>query len=206
MRYFMAIPADWFHTRLSGSLRMCWRLRSFAPAVEICRELAISARRFIQREAGSEMPPLTLLVPEGLTFAPDRWRTLSGELMLFGAAELPELETPLESYSAVMGLEMPCFRADFTPIQQAILGGRDLQFGGYYRPDHAGWNDLADIARLHSWFAAIDMEKWTSAGLTHVPMEDRDDELAFLREWFPALRAMCCRCHDRELVLASEEI
>src|SRR5262245_132729 len=121
MRYFMAIPRNWFHERLSRSLRSCWRERSFAPVVEICRELAFSARSFVQLGSEGETSPLTLLVPNGLTFDPNRWRTVAGELMLFGAAELPELETPLDSYSAVLKLEMPCFRDDFSQMQQAIL-------------------------------------------------------------------------------------
>src|SRR5262245_55811427 len=151
MRYFMAIRAEWFHGKLSGSLRACWQQRSFTPAFEICRESAESAQSFVQRGGEVDIPPLTLLVPRGLAFDPDRWRVLAGELMLFGAAELPELETPLESYAAVMGLEMPCFRGEFTPIQQAILGSRDLRFGCGYRPDYAGWNDLDDVRRLRSW-------------------------------------------------------
>jgi hypothetical protein len=205
MRYFMAIPDKWFHERLSGSLRACWRQRSFAPAVEICRELAHSAQSFIQRGEEGTTPPLSLLVPQGLTFDADRWRTLAGELMFFGAAELPELETPLESYTAVPGLKMPYFRGDFTPIQQAILGSRDLHFGAGYRPNHAGWNDLDDVARLRSWLDSIQPEKWTSAGLNHVPEAERDDELAFLREWFPSLRDIYRHCAEANWVLVSEE-
>jgi hypothetical protein len=206
MRFFMAIEKEWFQNRLTPSLRACWLGRSFGPAVEICRELAEISRSFIQRGGEPPVPPLTLLVPDGLTFDRDRWRALTGELLLFSAAELPEIETPLESYSAVLGLEMPCFQGDFTPIQQAILGSRDLPFGGAYRPDAAGWNDLADVERLRSWLAEIDAEEWSSAGLTHVPAEERDDELAFLREWFPELVAMYRRCGDSRYVLVCEEI
>jgi hypothetical protein len=206
MRYFMAIPEAWFHVKLSGSLRTCWRQRSFTPAVEICRELAESARSFVQRGGEADTPPLTLLVPRRLAFDLERWRTLAGELMLFGAAALPELETPLESYAVVLGLEMPCFRGDFTPLQQAILGGRDLRFGAGYRPDQAGWNDLADIRRLRSWLDGIDPENWSSAGLTHLPPEERADELAFLREWFPSLRDVYRRCEQARWVLVSEEL
>ncbi len=206
MRYFMAIPREWFHQRLCGSLRACWLKRSFGPAIEICRELTPSAQNFVQRGDEGESPPLTLLIARGLAFDPDRWRVLAGELMLFGSAELPELETPLESSAAVLGLEMPCFRGDFTPIQQAILGSRDLWFGACYRPDHAGWNDLDHIARLHSWLDAIEPESWSCAGLTHLPANDRDDELVFLHEWFPALRDLYRRCAQNRWVLVSEEM
>ena len=206
MRYFMAISKDWLQNRLSPSLRACWMQRSFGPAVEICREMAEISRSFVQRGGASETPPLTLLVPAGLRFDRDRWRALAGELLLFGAAGLPELETPLESYSAVLGLAMAPFRPDFSPIQQAILGSRDLSFGGSYRPDAAGWNDLDDIQRLHSWLSEIDLQSWSSAGLTHLPPDDRDDELEFLREWWPELVTMYGRCAEADQVLVCEAI
>src|SRR2546423_5350820 len=116
MRYFMVLPAEWFREGLAGSLRECWRRRSFRAITTICEELTGAARNFIQCDMDGTSPPLTLQVPRGLAFDPNRWRLLAGELMLFAAVELPEIETPLVSYDAVLGHALTGVRTLFYPL------------------------------------------------------------------------------------------
>jgi hypothetical protein len=204
MRYFMAIPADWFRQLLSPSLGECWRTHSFRPIEKICRELSAVAAQFIQK--GYDHSPVTLEVPQGLAFRPDRWRLLVGELLLFGAAELPELETPLDSYAAAMHQSLTDVRDSFPPIQQAVQGSRDVWLGGYYRPEHAGWNDEADVDRLTRWLSAVEPENWRSDDLIAIEPSDRDDELAFAKEWFPRLREIYIRAADQNQIIVCEDM
>jgi|HubBroStandDraft_4_1064222.scaffolds.fasta_scaffold270497_2 hypothetical protein len=204
MQYFMVLPGDWYRQLLVPALQECWLRRNFLPAEAICRELSAVAREFVQNDA-SELP-VSLQVVSGLQFRPEYWKLLVGELLLFGAAELPELETPLRSYAAVMHQHLSDSRYSFQPIQQAVQGSRDIRFGTYYRPEHAGWNDETDVLRLATQLAAIDPTKWVSDDLAGEGVEDRDDELAFLREWFPRLTETYQRAADLNRVIVCEEM
>src|SRR5207247_1227310 len=115
-----------------------------------------------------------------------------------------ELETPLATFAALLHQEVTDDRGRFPPIQQAIEGSRDLIFGdAFYRPDHAGWNDEADVYRLTEWLSAIDPADWQADDLSET---DREDEFAFAREWFPALVRMYRRAAERGWVIASEAV
>ncbi len=131
---------------------------------------------------------------------------LVGELLLFGAAELPELETPLESYAAVLGQTLSDSRPAYSPIQQAIQGSRDIRFRTFYRPEHAGWNDENDVKRLTRWLVSVDPRVWSADDLVSVPDEDRNDELLFLHEWFPSLREVYRSAEERGCVVFCEEM
>ena len=138
--------------------------------------------------------------------APAR-RLLASEVLLFSAAELPELETPLATFAALLHQEVTDDRPRFPPIQQAIQGSRDVAFGGaFYRPDHAGWNDLDDVRRLSDWLATVDGTAWRDEDLLEFAEEDRADELEFAREWFPALSQMYWRAADQGWVIACETV
>ena len=143
----------------------------------------------------------------GLPFDRDLWRILVGELLLSSAVRLPELETPLETFAALLGHPLAEVRTLYCPIQQAILGSQDLRIGSaYYRPDFAGWNSSEDVSRLAGWLATIAPDTWSSADLPMHAEGDRDDELAFAREWFPELAAMYRNAERDGLVVVSEWI
>jgi hypothetical protein len=203
MKYFMVLESVWFRQLLNPALAECWRTQNFQPAATICRELASVAGQSTQTGSAA---PISLRVPDGIPFRRDLWRMLAGELLLFGAKELPELETPLDSYAAVLHQTPSDARAGFPPIQQAIQGSQDLHLGAYYRPEHAGWNDEGDARRLAAWLLSIDTAAWKSDDLIHCAIEDRDDELAFLREWFPPLREMYRNAADSNRVIVCEEM
>jgi hypothetical protein len=208
MRYFFPIHAKRFHGEIAPALAAAWSARTFDPARRLCRELSPAARDFIQHSMTGLTEPLVVQIAESKPlFRKDLWRILVGEVLLFSAEELPELETPLESFAAVLHQTLADNRSRFPPIQQAIHGSRDLRFGaGYYRPDHAGWNDLDDVRRLADWLTGIDASDWRKSDLVDLPAEDRADELEFAREWFLQLREMYRRAAKLEWVVVCEDV
>ena len=102
-------------------------------------------------------------------------------------------------------------RGRLVPIRQAHRGARDLTFGpAVYRPEHAGYDDPADVARLADYLASVRPEAWTTADLVGLPGADdevdRADDLAFAREWFPALADLYRRARDRGQVVIHERL
>jgi hypothetical protein len=185
MRYFYLISAEAFHGRVAPALSACWRLRSFKP-LSVC---GIA----------------TTLTPD-TPFRRDVWRVTVGETLLSCAFELPQLETPVELFAQLMNQPMADGRLGFSLIQQAIFGSHDLSFGGYYRPEHAGWNNTADVRRLTNWLESVKSENWSPANLAGATLEERQDELDFALEWFPELVAMYQRADKNESVIVSESV
>src|SRR5262249_9390576 len=126
------------------------------------------------------------------------WRLLVSEVLLYAAAEMPEIQTDPDALCRRLAPDccgddtLP--RERFAPIQQAHLGTRDLVFGGFYRPQLGGYNDSEDVVRLASYLASCDPGTWTPAGLPGcsgtMNDDDRLEELEFARECLLALRAM----------------
>lgn len=184
MRYFYLIPAGRFHETLAPALSASWRERSFKPII-LCG--------------------IATSITPGMPFRRDVWRILAGELLLAAAVELPELETPLDSFARLLGQPLAGARADFSSIQRAILGSRDVSFGGgYYRPDQAGWNDATDVGPLTTWLQTVNPENWKSLDLPGASEAEREDELAFAREWLPELAAMYDRADRNGYVIVTE--
>ena len=208
MRYFFPIDATRFHAEIAPTLAAAWSARSFAPARDLCRDLAPAARDSIQHSMTGLTEPLVVQIAENkLLFRKDLWRLLVGEVLLFSAEDLPELETPLTTFAALLHQETADDRSRFPPIQQAIQGGRDLSFGAaFFRPDHAGWNDLNDVRRLAELLEAVDVRLWRAEDLVEFDEADRADELEFAREWFPILCEMHRRAADRGWVMVCEEV
>jgi hypothetical protein len=212
--YFLALDGADFEGRIRPALAAAWRQRSFEPCQKLAASLAEAARDYAERyHTGGE----TLLsrLAEGVPFDRTNWRMLAGEVLLFSALEIPEFQVNADTLCCLLAPEN--YRAGITerdrlaPIQQAHRGTRDLTFGAaVYRPEHAGCNDLADVARLADYLASVRPETWTTAELAcwqeGADEEERADELAFVREWFPALVDLYRRCQQQGRVLVIENI
>jgi Domain of unknown function (DUF1877) len=209
--YFLLLDHAAFHQRLRPALAASWRQRSFEPCRAFCADLLPAALAFAERYHTGRDGLLLAQVAGGLPFDRDFWRALAGELLWFSAADIPELQTAPDTLCALLAPDQvgqdPCPRDRFAPIQQAHYGARDLVFGGgYYRPEHAGYNDAADVARLAEYLAAVDPQRWTPAELAVLPdladKEERAEELEYVRDWFPALRELYqqARAHDQIVV------
>src|SRR6516164_7163015 len=143
--YFLLHDAARFHEALRPALAEAWRRRSFEPCRALCSALAPAAVGFAERyHTGHDEPLLAQVARGGVPFDRDFWRLLVGEALLYGAASVPEILTAPDTLCRLLAAG-----SESAPIRQAHFGSRDLTFGGgFYRPDAAGLNDVADVARL----------------------------------------------------------
>jgi hypothetical protein len=211
--YFLLLDGARFDGEVAPALAGAWRRRGFAPCRPLCAALVPAVRAFAERyHTGSDEPLLCRVAREEVPFDRDVWRLLAGEVLLYAAAEVPEFQTAEDTLTYLLAPDSlsgePLPRAGSAPIVQAHRGSRDLVLGGFYRPEHAGWNDRGDVARLADYLAAIDPARWRPddlAGLTGLAdEEDRADELAFAGECLAALRGMYERARDAGQVVVCE--
>jgi hypothetical protein len=195
--YFHLLDERFFAAQIRPALAESWRRRSFEPCRDLCAQLLRAATQYAARfHLGAEEPLLRLVFRE-LPFDRHFWRLLAGEIFLFAALEIPEIQTAPDSFCCLLAperyLQEDTPRSRFAPIQQVHHGSRDLVFGSaLYRPDHAGWNSHADTVRLAAYLATLDPSVWKISDLAHLRNvnddRERAEELAFLCDWFPALR------------------
>ncbi len=187
---FYLLGALFFHSRLQRALAESWRSRSFEPCRDLCAEIIARPGRTLPEDC------LLAQLVRGLPFARALWHGVAGELLQLGAEAMPLVQTAPATLCCLLAPgrsragDAP--RADFAPIEQVHFGSRDLRFGGaFYRPDHAGFNDTEDVARLLRYMDGIEPADWTEAMLE--PMaefatpEERAEELAFVRDWWGPL-------------------
>jgi hypothetical protein len=210
--YFLLLDAASFAGRTRPALAAAWRQRSFDPCRLLCADLMPAARAYAQRYHVGGEEPLLGRVADGLPFDRARWRGLTAEVLLYTAVEIPEFQTCEETLCLLLAPDHNQAeveeRSRLAPIQQAHRGTRDLTFGAaVYRPEHAGYNNTDDVARLVDYLGAIQPEQWTPADLAGLADEgEREEELAFAREWFPGLAEMFQRARERGYVLVHESI
>ena len=187
--YFYVIPAGRFEAEIQPALAAAWRNRTFEPCRELCDRLAAAAEGFALVHRIDPDAMFIAQVAAGTPFSKAAWRSLAGDLLMVSASLIPEIQTVPETLCCLLApdrLRGPRIRRDFAPIEQAHLGSRDLSFhGGFYRPEHAGWNDRADVARLADYLTAIDPRAWTPdqpTPLAEITAEDRQEELEFAKQ------------------------
>lgn len=213
--YFLVLDGESFEAHARPALAAAWRQRNFEPCRALCAALTPAAHLYAQRYHTGPDEPLLCRVAGGLPFDRALWRTLAGEVLLFSALEIPEFQVNADTLCCLLAPDH--YRAEvvererLAPIQQAHRGSHDLTFGtAVYRPDHAGYNNRADVARLADYLAGVQPEAWTLHDLRDLrgaaDDEERADELAFVREWFPALRELYQRARDRNQVIVVESI
>jgi hypothetical protein len=214
--YFLLLDAGSFRGATAPALAAAWRRGSFAPCRGLCAGLVPAARAFAERyHLGADEPLLARVAREGggVPFDRDLWRLLVGEVLLYAAAEIPEFQTAPATLACLLApaefRRWPLPRMEFAPIQQAHHGSRDLVLGGFYRPEHAGWNDAADVSRMADYLGGIDPGRWAEADLAALPEvaeEDRGEELAFARDCLASLRETYARARERGQVIVCETL
>ena len=195
----MLVDADLFSRRISPALAASWQQRSFEPCRPLCTELMPAALAFGDACHTDANEALLCKIAQGLPFDRHFWQVLVGEVLLYGAAELPQIQIAPETLCCLLApgtyrhgeVRRGCFAA----IQQVHFGTRLLLFGTRcYRPECAGYNDIRDVVRLAEYLAAQMPETWTVADLAElrdmVDDEERQEELEFAQESFPALCEM----------------
>ena len=213
--YFLVLNGADFECRTRPALAASRRLRSLSPCRSLCADLAPAARAYAKRYHVGGDDSLLFRVADGLPFHRDFWRGLVAEVLLYTAIEIPELQTCEDSLCLLLAPDH-C-RADvvgrerLAPIQQAHRGTRDLTFGGaVYRPEHAGYNNVGDVSRLAEYLSGLQPDAWRADDLIGLPdaetEEEREQELGFAREWFPALVDLFRRARERGWVVVHESI
>jgi hypothetical protein len=215
--YFLLLEAAFFHRELAPALTAARCQRNFAPCQPLCAALLPAARDFAARyHTGLDEPWLAEVARNGaaLPYDRDSWRHLAGEVLFYGATAIPHLLTAPETLACLLDgaspLAEPMRRAALPPILQAHRGSRDLVFGGFYRPDHAGYNDTDDVLRLSCFLSAIQPETWdaeTLAALLDLAgADDRAEELAYARQCFEALRDLYQQAAGVGQVIVCEDV
>jgi hypothetical protein len=213
--YFFMLDAAQFEGEVRPALADVWRQHRFDVAHRLCIGLLPAAREFAERyHIGDDESLLARIAAGPVSFERTLWRTLVSEILLFTALEIPEFQVNADTLTCLLAphnyVGSSPERARYAPIEQALKGSRDLTFGAaIYRPEHAGYNATDDVKRLATFLDAVRPESWTVAGLaslSEVPSEDRADELAFAREWFPALVGLYERAAGRGAVIVYESI
>jgi hypothetical protein len=215
--YFLVLDGARFEHEIRPALAASWRQRHFDPCRPLCAALTPAALAYAERYHTGGDEPLVGQVARGLPFDRHFWRALVGEVLLFAADEIPEFQTCADTLCCLLAPDhyqvkgTPLPREQLPPIRQAHEGSRDLTFGAaVYRPDHAGYNNARDVARLADYLDAVRPESWTAADLEGLrdaaDAEERADELAFAREWFPVLRDLYRGARGRGQALVQESI
>jgi hypothetical protein len=213
--YYMLLDAPLFHRQIVPALAASWRERSFEPCRPLCRDLVPAARDFASKYHIGPDELLLAKVARDLPFDRHYWQLLVGEVLLVAAAELPEVPTTPETLCCLLAAHLyggtPGSREGFAPIEQAHFGTHYLLFGAHaYRPEDAGYNDVADVTRLADYLEAQEPARWTVDDLA--PLRDAEDEweraeeLEIAREWFPVLRGLFRWAQEQGRVIVCERL
>lgn len=199
--FFYLLEGAFFLEKVLPTLAACQRGRTFAPLKDLLPHLFIPAGDYSILNQAAEM-----------SFDRAVFQAVVGQVLIFGAREMPRL--PLDPKSLIPMLSPDCpeqeDRSAYSPIKQVFQGSRDLVIGRLpYRPFHVGWNNPADVARLWQYLKALDPAAWSEsllpplAGLEQP--EDREEEVAMIRDWWPDLVGLYRRARDEKGILVCEE-
>ena len=208
----MLIEPALLQDKIIPSLSASWHERSFVPCVELCSQLTSAAQSFAAKYHTGSAEPFLNLVARGIQFDRDYWQLLVGEILLFAADEIPEIQV---SPTTLCYLLAPDFDTELmTPriawpwIRQAHLGTRDLRFGiKVFRSEFCGYNDLKDVHRLSGLLKSISPAAWRPEDLLGCPTidaEDAEEEVELLREWFPQLQDLYAHAEKRHRTMVCE--
>jgi hypothetical protein len=211
--YFLVLDGSSFEQQVRPALAASWRQRNFQPCRDLCAALTPAAVAFAQHYHTGEVEPFIARVAAGLPFDRAFWRRLAGEVLLVAAVEIPEVPTCPETLCRLLApdTEPDPPRSRLPQILQAHCGSRDLTFGtAVYRPDHAGYNNAADVARLAEYLGAVRPDAWVPQDLYGLPGADdeeaRAEELALAREALNALRDLYHSAHAGGRVVVLESL
>jgi hypothetical protein len=211
--YFLLLDAAEFHKQFRPALGASWRGRSFTPCRALCQALLPRMRSFAAKYHLGSDEPLLAQVAAGLPFDRTFWHHLVGEVLWYGAIDIPEVQTAEKAWAcllAQLGAPLAGQRVGMPAIMKVLHGSRDLIFGGgFYRPEAAGWNDVADVLRLAQYLGSVDVTAWRPEGLAplvELSPEDRREELADAQAWFPALLALYRQAAADRRVIVGESL
>lgn len=202
--YFYLLDTSFFLETALPTLAACQRGHTFAPLIAVLPFLRIPAGDYSILGQAEAMP-----------FDRHVLQAVVGQVLIFGARDMPRL--PLDPPSVVALLAPDQFghpatdRSSLAPIQQVFWGSRDLMIGNKaFRPYHVGWNNADDVRRLSNYLESVVPDAWSPEALLPVPTlpqaEDRAEELALIRDWWPELVSLYRRAYEERGVVVCEEV
>src|SRR5687768_7263165 len=103
--YFLLHDARRFHQEIRPALAEAWRRRSFDPCGALAAALAPAAADFAERYHTGPDEPLLAHVGRGLPFDRDCWRLLAGEVLLYAAVSVPDIQTAPDTLRCLLAPE-----------------------------------------------------------------------------------------------------
>src|SRR5688572_22077406 len=97
MLYFLVHDAAFFHDALTPALAASWRRRDFTPLAALAAELAPTFDAFAARFCLTADEQPLVRRAGSLPFDRHVWRHLAGELLLYAAADVPEVPDSYET-------------------------------------------------------------------------------------------------------------
>src|SRR5579871_1697298 len=100
--YFYVHDREPFQQDLAPALTAAWRRRSFEPCRALCASLVPRTQDFVQPFRPAPGESLVSLVAQGLPFARAYFGALVGEVLLYAAAEVPEIPTAPDTLCCIL--------------------------------------------------------------------------------------------------------
>jgi len=196
-QYFFVHDYERYHGLIAPALANSALRRDFAPCRECCVQLKSHLTTFAQRYRLRLEDCVWPRILNGMKYDRRLWTTFAGELLLFGAMDVPEIATASE--------ELTQFLGNCELIRQMHDGTRDIKFGHrVYRPDAAGLNDRDDVVRIATLLGGLETAQWTIEGGTGEL--DKAETLAFARDCFIALNDLYQNAAIYGQIIICEEI
>jgi hypothetical protein len=208
--YYFLHNAHFFENEVVPALAASWRERSFDPCRTLCRNLLPAVDSFRSQAWTGSQESLIGLAAGGLPFDWRYWSQLASEIILFGAAEIPEVYSDVELLSELVepgrAGQASRPRQHFLSIEQAHWGSRDLVFGRkVYRPEHAGLNQIGDVIRLAEYLHQLDPTCWKPvSGALHPEEWEEIHECA--RQSLAELQSLYGRARARGQLIVHETL
>jgi hypothetical protein len=204
MLYFMLVDLAFFQDRVRPALSASWRSRSFEPCQELRDSLIVAGHDFAERFHCNFEDSLLHHFRADMPFDRSLWRGLVSEVLLYGAKQIPEVPDVFDGLARLLNCQVQGdasnSREQFDPLQQIQHGSRDLCFGGgYYRPEHAGYNSLEDVARLTAYLDSIRTDTWKVSDLDETPGLDAEDAHAELEYAGQGFKVVCDLYHQAQV-------
>ncbi len=175
MLLLLVHDAAFVHDRLTPAAAASWHRRTFAPLAALAAELAPTFDAFAERyRLTADEQPLVRRAGE-LPFDRRVWRHLVGELLLYAAADVPDVPDARTVLADLLGPD--------ETVRAAYHGRRDLAFAGVrYRPGHASLCDIGDVADLAAALASVNVDAWAADAIRVDPGDDAAEVLADARD------------------------
>jgi hypothetical protein len=179
---FLVHDSDFLFGVAVPALTQCWKMRTYRPGRELFELLAKRMPNFVERHRLGSVPTLFHPAAEGLPWDRVIWRHLVGEVLLYSAESMPDIQIDEELLLAIHGPK----------IYPALYGSHDILFGGFYRPGCAGYNNANEVEQFAEYLKLLPSSPWILPQDFRLEdlEEDRQNDFLSAKMAFPSLDEM----------------